>query len=164
MAILTVFAQQSLPIQLHLGAIFLVILLSPLQLWRGRRDRWHRLGGYVWISAMAVAAIVAFWINDLRHLGPFSAIHLLSIYVLVQLFLAVRDARAGRIDAHRRRLQSMSLFALVGAGAFTFAPGRTMGRMFFPDAPLAGFIGVLCAAVVIFTLVGRRGGLRLFRP
>lgn len=164
MAILTVLAQQSVAVQVHIAAIAVVILLTPLQLWRGRRDRWHRYGGYIWVLAMGVAAIGAFWIHELRHVGAFSAVHLLSIYVLSQLFLAIRAVRAGRIEEHRNILQSMSLFALVGAGAFTFVPGRTMSRMFFPDAPLAGFVAVLCGALAIFGYVGWRRYVRRLQP
>jgi len=63
--------------------------------------------------------------------GRFSFIHLISVFVLVMLPVAVWQARTGRISGHRRSMQGIFLGGLVIAGALTFVPPRIMGRMIF---------------------------------
>lgn len=86
----------------------------------------HRVVGMVWVALMAVTALSSFWIHDLRMLGPFSVIHLLSVFVLTQLVRGVLAARAGRIEEHRRTMRGLFLYGLVVAGLFTLLPGRIM--------------------------------------
>jgi uncharacterized membrane protein len=80
---------------------------------------------------MATVAISSFWISTIKFIGPFSPIHLLSIFVLVQLVGAVRAARSGRITDHKRYMQGLSFGALLVAGAFTLLPGRVMNAVLF---------------------------------
>lgn len=150
MATMSPLLEAPLATQIHVVAIALAVCLAPVQLFRTRRDAWHKRLGYVWVSAMGMAAISSFWISDLRHLGPFSAIHLLSIWVLYSLFRAVQAVRNGDIAVHRASLQSLATFALVGAGVFTFAPYRMMNRMIFPGSPQTGFYIALLAGAVFF--------------
>jgi uncharacterized membrane protein len=75
---------------------------------------------------MATIAISSFWIHSIRLVGPFSPIHLLSIFTLVMLPLAVLHAHRHRVPRHRNAMISIFLGALVIAGAFTFLPGRIM--------------------------------------
>ncbi|MHB2166278.1 DUF2306 domain-containing protein [Alsobacter sp. R-9] len=86
----------------------------------------HRAVGMVWVALMAATALSSFWIHDLRMLGPFSVIHLLSVFVLTQLVRGVLAARAGRIEEHRRTMRGLFLYGLVVAGLFTLLPGRIM--------------------------------------
>jgi uncharacterized membrane protein len=80
---------------------------------------------------MAVVAASAFFIHEIRTFGPFSPIHLLSIYVLATLPPSLMLARRGRIEAHRRAMLGMFLGALIVAGALTFLPGRVMHAVLF---------------------------------
>jgi uncharacterized membrane protein len=86
----------------------------------------HRTVGWVWVALMFVVCVSSFFIHDIRMWGPWSPIHLLSIYVLIILPLAVLAARRHAVERHRRRMLGLFLGALVIAGAFTFWPGRIM--------------------------------------
>ncbi len=89
----------------------------------------HRCMGWAWVSLMAIVALSSFAINEIRIIGPFSPIHLLSAFVLYQLWVQVRAARSKRIRAHARGMKLLTFGALLGAGAFTFLPGRIMYQM-----------------------------------
>ncbi|MCY4326037.1 MAG: DUF2306 domain-containing protein, partial [Rhodobacteraceae bacterium] len=148
-------------IQLHIVAATCAITLGPVALARRSRDRWHKRAGYAWILAMVVLSSTGLFIHTLRLIGPFSPIHLLSLYTLCQLGLAVRDARTGRIAAHRYRMQSLYTLALMLTGAFTLYPGRLMSRILFPDIPVIGFVVIVGLAGLgcawWFFSVSRRG-------
>jgi uncharacterized membrane protein len=91
----------------------------------------HKTVGWIWVTLMALVAVSSFWIHQLRLLGPFSPIHLLSIFVLVMLPLAVWKAHTHQVSAHRRAMIGMFLGALVIAGVFTLLPGRVMHAVVF---------------------------------
>jgi uncharacterized membrane protein len=80
---------------------------------------------------MAVVAASSFWIHQMRLVGPFSPIHLLSIFTLVMLPLAVWRAHTHRVVDHRRMMIFIFAGALVVAGLFTLVPGRIMHQVFF---------------------------------
>ena len=58
--------------------------------------------------------------------GPWSPIHLLSIFTLVTLPFAILHARRHRVSQHRNAMIMMFAGALLIAGLFTFVPGRIM--------------------------------------
>ncbi len=80
---------------------------------------------------MVVVSATAFFIHELRIWGPWSPIHLLAIFTLVTLPLAVLHARRHRVPNHKRAMVSIFLGALVVAGLFTLMPGRIMHAVFF---------------------------------
>ena len=113
-------------IQIHTGlAVFAAALTIAIFTIR-RGSPAHRVLGWTWVLSMGGVALSSFWIFEIRLFGPFSPIHLISAYVLVQLVFAVRAARAGRISEHRKSMKGMVFGALIAAGAFTFLPGRIM--------------------------------------
>jgi len=83
------------------------------------------------LALLALVALSSFFINDIRTFGPFSAIHILSIVSLISLIHIVRSARSGRIKSHKYTIQGLYFGGLVGAGIFTFLPGRLMHQTFF---------------------------------
>ena len=83
-------------IQAHAYAALLAAGLSLHQFFARPGTLTHKALGYVWVAAMATAAASSFFIHSIRSVGPFSAIHLLSIFVLVNLTRAVLAARADR--------------------------------------------------------------------
>ena len=87
--------------------------------------------GYAWVALMLVVALSSFWIQQLRVIGPFSPIHLLSIFTLIVLPIAVWRARRHRVADHRRIMTMIFAGALVIAGLFTFLPGRIMHAVVF---------------------------------
>jgi uncharacterized membrane protein len=80
---------------------------------------------------MATVAASSFWIHEVRLLGPWSPIHLLSIFTLIMLPIAVWRARRHRVADHRRIMAMTFVGALVIAGLFTLLPGRIMHAVVF---------------------------------
>jgi uncharacterized membrane protein len=80
---------------------------------------------------MAIVAVSSFWIHEIRLLGPWSPIHLLSIMVLGLLPVAVVAARRHNVSRHRKTMIGIFTGGLVIAGLFTFLPGRIMHAVVF---------------------------------
>ncbi|WFP60801.1 MULTISPECIES: DUF2306 domain-containing protein [unclassified Mesorhizobium] len=119
------------PIPWHAFAAFAALAVGGAQLALPKGTSRHRAMGYVWAALMLVVALSSFWIQQLRVIGPFSPIHLLSILVLVTVPLAVWYAHTHKVTAHRSAMIRLYLFALLGAGIFTLLPGRVMHAVVF---------------------------------
>src|SRR6266850_2090131 len=113
-------------IQFHAFAAMTAFGLGVVQLAAPKGTLPHRTIGWIWVALMTTIAISSFWIHGYRLIGPFSPIHLLSIFTLVTLPFAVLAAHRHKVDRHRKAMISIFLGALVIAGAFTFVPGRIM--------------------------------------
>jgi len=118
-------------IPLHALAAMAAFLLGLVQFAAPKGTLPHRTIGWVWVVLMAVVAASSFWIHQIRLVGPFSPIHLLSIFTLVMLPLAVWRAHTHRVTDHRRIMILIFAGALVVAGLFTLVPGRIMHRVIF---------------------------------
>ena len=113
-------------IQIHAFAAIGAFALGLVQLAAPKGTLPHRTIGWIWVALMAVIAVSSFWIHELRIVGPFSPIHLLSIFTLVMLPLAVMHARRHNVTRHKQAMIGIFTGALLVAGAFTFLPGRIM--------------------------------------
>ena len=91
----------------------------------------HRTIGWIWVGLMVTVAASSLWIHEIRLFGPWSPIHLLSIFTLVMVPLAVWRARRHRVADHRRIMTMTFIGALVIAGLFTLLPGRIMHAVVF---------------------------------
>ena len=91
----------------------------------------HRTIGWIWVLLMVTVAISSFWIHTIHLVGPFSPIHLLSIFTLIMVPLAVWRAHRHRVSDHRRIMIMTFIGALVIAGGFTLVPGRIMHTVVF---------------------------------
>jgi uncharacterized membrane protein len=118
-------------IPLHAFAAMAAFLLGLVQFAAPKGTLPHRTIGWIWVVLMAVVAASSFWIHQIRLAGPFSPIHLLSIFTLVMLPLAVWRAHTHRVTDHRRIMILIFAGALVVAGLFTLVPGRIMHRVIF---------------------------------
>lgn len=118
-------------IPLHAFAAMAAFLLGLVQLAAPKGTLPHRTIGWIWVALMAAVAASSFWIHQIRLVGPFSPIHLLSIFTLVVLPLAVWRAHVHRVADHRRMMILLFAGALVVAGLFTLVPGRIMHRVIF---------------------------------
>ncbi len=147
----------SLQIQLHVATAVISIFLGPFVLFRKRRDRLHKMLGYIWICAMAITSVSSMFIFNLRMFGLFSPIHLLSLLTIGSLIAGVGFAIRGRVSAHRKTMQSLYFWSLGVAGLFTFTPGRILSKVFFSGHELAGFLALLAlAGALIAACVLRR--------
>ena len=118
-------------IPLHAFAAMAAFALGIVQFTAPKGTLPHRTVGWVWVGLMAVVAASSFWIHEIRLLGPWSPIHLLSIFTLIVLPTAVWRARRHRVADHRRIMILIFVGALVIAGLFTFLPGRVMHAVVF---------------------------------
>jgi uncharacterized membrane protein len=91
----------------------------------------HRTIGWIWVLLMATVAASSFWIHQLRLLGPWSPIHMLSIMVLAMLPIAVIRAHRHDVIGHSRIMIGIFSGGLVVAGLFTLLPGRIMQAVIF---------------------------------
>ena len=91
----------------------------------------HRLFGWLWAALMLTVAISSFFIHELRLWGMWSPIHLLSVFTLIMLPLAIFHARRQDVRRHQRAMIGLFAGALVIAGIFTFLPGRIMHAVLF---------------------------------
>ena len=118
-------------IPLHAFAAMAAFALGLVQFAAPKGTAPHRTVGWIWVALMIVVAGSSFWIHQIRLVGPWSPIHLLSIFTLVMLPLAVWKAHTHQVTAHRRIMIFIFLGALVIAGLFTLVPGRVMHRVVF---------------------------------
>ena len=91
----------------------------------------HRVIGYLWAGLLMAVAASSFLIHDMRQVGPFSWIHILSAWTLVAVPLAVRAARRHDVKDHKVWMISLFFGALVITGAFTLTPFRLMNAVVF---------------------------------
>ena len=113
-------------IPVHAFAAMAAFVLGLVQFAAPKGTLPHRTLGWIWVTLMATVAVSSFWIHRIRLVGPWSPIHLLSIFVLVTLPLAVWRARRHDVADHRRIMILLFSGALVIAGLFTLLPGRIM--------------------------------------
>ena len=118
-------------IQIHAFAAMAAVVLGAVQLAAAKGTLPHRTVGWIWVSLMAAICISSFFIHTIRLWGPWSPIHLLSIFTLATLPVAVWRAHRHDVARHRNAMISLYLGALVIAGLFTFWPGRIMHAVVF---------------------------------
>jgi uncharacterized membrane protein len=118
-------------IQLHAFAALAAFALGIVQLAAPKGTLPHRTIGWIWVGLMLIVSVTAFWIHELRLWGPWSPIHLLAIFTLATLPLAVLNARRHRVSQHRNAMIAIFIGALLIAGLFTFVPGRIMYAVAF---------------------------------
>ena len=118
-------------IQLHAFAAMTAFLLGLVQFSAPKGTIPHRTIGWIWVVLMLAVSISAFWIHQIRLWGPWSPIHLLAIFTLIMLPIAVLNAHRHRVPQHRMAMTLIFLGALVVAGLFTLVPGRIMHAVVF---------------------------------
>jgi uncharacterized membrane protein len=118
-------------IPLHAFAAMAAFLLGVAQLAAPKGTLPHRTLGWIWVGLMISVAVSSFWIHEIRLVGPWSPIHLLSIFTLVTVPLGVWKAHRHEVADHRRIMILIFSGALVIAGLFTLLPGRIMHAVLF---------------------------------
>ncbi|MBV7378714.1 DUF2306 domain-containing protein [Maritimibacter dapengensis] len=143
-----------LAVQIHVIAALEALVLTPLVIFRKRRDNWHRIAGYLWVTNIVIASVSSFLITEIRLIGPFSPIHALSVLTLVNVVLAVRAIRRRNVTAHQSIMKATAFWGLGVAGTLALVPGRRMHEVLFgPDAPDAysgaGFLAWVTMAMAL---------------
>ncbi|MCP3735543.1 hypothetical protein M9979_11740 [Sphingomonas sp. RP10(2022)] len=114
----------------HIATILVALALAPVILLRPRGDARHRMLGQVWSVAMLLTAALSFGIH-LSNPGGFSLIHILSVWVLIQVPILWYTARKHQVARHRRSVRGLVTGALLIAGFFTFPFDRLLGHWLF---------------------------------
>jgi uncharacterized membrane protein len=118
-------------IPLHAFAAMAAFVLGIVQFAAPKGTLPHRALGWIWVVLMLSVAISSFWIHQIRLVGLWSPIHLLSISVLFTVPLGVWRAHRHQVADHRLIMTLIFSGALVIAGLFTFLPGRIMNAVVF---------------------------------
>lgn len=146
----TALAQASLAIQFHVACAALALVIGTLMLFWKKGTRLHKALGRIWIGLMLVVSLSSFFISEIRLLGPYSPIHVLSLLTLFGLWGGWRAIRAGDVRAHRVTMIMVYGGGLIGAGLFTLVPGRIMHRTLFADGGATALLaGVFVAALLV---------------
>jgi uncharacterized membrane protein len=118
-------------IPLHAFAAMGAFVLGLVQFAAPKGTLPHRTIGFIWVGLMLLVAGSSFWIHQIRLVGPWSPIHLLSIFTLVMLVMGVIAAHKHNVRNHKIAMISIFAGALVIAGLFTLVPGRIMHAVIF---------------------------------
>lgn len=136
-------------IQLHVAAAVLALVLGTVVLLMEKGTPIHKAMGRTWIGLMLVVSLTSFFITEIRLLGPYSPIHVLSFLTLFGLYAGWRAARAGDIRDHRITMMAVYFAGLIGAGLFTLLPGRIMHAVVFADGGAAALVSALAVGAVL---------------
>jgi uncharacterized membrane protein len=118
-------------VQVHAFAAITAFALGVVQLSAPKGTLPHRTLGWVWVVLMLVISASSFLIHGIRMWGPWSLIHILSVFTPIMLVLGVLAARGHRVRTHKITMMSIFAGALVLAGLFTLVPGRIMHSVVF---------------------------------
>jgi uncharacterized membrane protein len=124
----------SLVIKIHLVFAVCALLLGLFQLLTKQGTPLHKALGKLWVLMILVICVTSFWIKEMMPNSIFlgySPIHLLSIFVIIQMVRGIYYIKIGDIPKHKKTMASTYFGALIGAGAFTFFPGRLLYSVFF---------------------------------
>jgi len=105
------------------------LLIGAVQLIGKKGTVQHKLLGRIWVVMMLIICFTSFWIKEVMpngRFGGYSPIHLLSIFVIIQIFLGVYFAKVGNISKHKNCMTYTYIGGLIIVGGFTFSPGRLL--------------------------------------
>ena len=128
---MTLLFAEAPPIPLHALAALLAVVLGGVQLAMKKGTRLHKALGWIWTGLMALVAITSFFIHEIKLWGQYSPIHLLSLWTLISLGLAIYFAKIGKIKRHKQVMVALYGFGLILTGFFTLMPGRVMHQIIF---------------------------------
>ncbi|MFC0672469.1 DUF2306 domain-containing protein [Brachybacterium hainanense] len=137
-------------IALHALCALFVILLGPVQILRPRRDRAHRRLGTAWVAVMVVTCLTSLGI----HPDGFNALHVLAIWTLVCMVIAVVAIRRRNVGTHRGFMVGSYIGTLIAFGFAVLAPGRAIMGLLRQDplvalAALAATVAVIGAGLLL---------------
>ena len=127
---MTLLFNETHPIPLHAIMAMIAIILGGIQLSMKKGGAIHKLLGRIWVGIMMFVSISSFFIHEIKLWGAYSPIHLLSLWTIFILGLAIYYVRIGNIKRHKQTMIALFFFALIVAGFFTLMPGRIMHQIF----------------------------------
>jgi uncharacterized membrane protein len=146
-----------LAVQIHAFAALGALVIGAVVLFRPKGTPAHKLMGRIWVGLMLVVATSAWFINEMRIIGPFSPIHLFAAFTYVGVTRGILLIRRGDVAGHRAEMQGLYFFALILAGCFTLLPGRRMAQVLFgPDAGWTPSLVVIGLGLTVSALIYAR--------
>jgi uncharacterized membrane protein len=118
-------------IRFHAAFAFAAIGLGAVQFLAPKGTLPHRTVGWAWATLMMLVAGTSLFIHTIRMWGPWSPIHLLSLFTLAVVPVAVWRARQHDVRSHSQAMIWIFALALIVTGLFTLAPGRIMNKVVF---------------------------------
>ena len=119
------------PIPLHAIAAMIAIILGGVQLSMKKGGVLHKRLGWIWVGLMLIVSFSSFFIHEIKLWGVYSPIHLLSLWTIFSVGLAIYFVRVGKIKRHKQVMVALYVFALILTGFFTLLPGRVMHQVVF---------------------------------
>ncbi|AKJ28244.1 DUF2306 domain-containing protein [Caldimonas brevitalea] len=118
-------------ILLHIGFAVSALLLGPFALTARKGSRWHRGGGYAWVTLMLGAALTSVFIRDYRlpNIAGYTPIHLVTLATFAGLGWGIWSIAHHRVQSHRRAMWATYISGCLVAGAFALLPQRYLGRL-----------------------------------
>ena len=126
---MTLLFNEAHPIPLHAIMAMIAIILGGIQLSMKKGGPIHKLLGRIWVGLMVIVATSSLFIHEIKLWGAYSPIHLLSLWTIFSLGLAIYFVRVGNIKRHKQVMIALYFFALILTGFFTFMPGRIMHQI-----------------------------------
>lgn len=114
-------------VAIHLAAVVPALAIGAVMLALRKGTGAHRLLGRLWAGLMLIGAVSSLWI---RNDGHFSGVHLLSLWVLFSLAMAIYSIRGGNVRRHQGFMVG-TYIGLIVAGTLAALPGRTVGNFLF---------------------------------
>lgn len=130
-SIMSILLSEAHPIPLHAIAAMVAIILGGIQLYMKKGGAIHKLLGRIWVGLMLIVSVSSFFIHEIKLWGAYSPIHLLSLWTIFSLGLAIYFVRVGNIKRHKQVMIALYGFALILTGFFTLMPGRVMHQIIF---------------------------------
>jgi uncharacterized membrane protein len=126
---LDLLAVAPIQIRIHVAAVSTALAVGIALMLGVKGNTVHRTLGWVWVVAMATAAISSLFIHRVN--GSFSFLHLFAGWTLIALPMGVFAARKHNIRLHGRTMTGLFVGGLLIAGAAAFLPGRLMWKIVF---------------------------------
>ncbi|WP_197019045.1 DUF2306 domain-containing protein [Thioalkalivibrio sp. HK1] len=110
-------------IWLHLSFALAALALGAINLAGAKGTLRHVIIGWTWVGLMSAVALGSFQIRELED-GRLSWIHLLSVFTLLSMALAIHAIRFRRDVNRHRRAMIGTMIGAITAGVFALLPGR----------------------------------------
>lgn len=118
----------------HLATVIPAAGLGTYLLFAKKGSPTHKRLGIIYMVLMLVTAFVTLFmpaVVGFRLFDHFGFIHLFSVLVFLTVPSAYKNAKAGKIKAHRSAMIGMYIGAVAIAGALAFSPGRLLHTWLF---------------------------------
>ena len=117
----------NLLLQIHLLFAILAVIICMINLAERKGSIHHKMIGWIWVISILFVAISSFWITELNH-GKFSFIHILTIWTLTSLTLAILYIKRKNVRGHAVFI-IVTMIGLIVVGILALLPGRFLSHV-----------------------------------